>query len=223
MLKYLFYLRRFFYFFYGEKFYKRFNYVWGKYPSKTEIINRIINFKNYKSYLEIGCAEDVTFSKVKVLDKTGVDPVSGGTHRMTSDSFFQSNKRKYGLIFIDGLHTYQQTAKDIKNSLECLCDKGIILLHDCLPSKIWNQLTPIMHARWNGDVWKAIVETRTRVNIDTYTIVADQGLGLIIKRDNRNLLDKKINNFKNLKFKDYYNKQDLYMNKINHEDLEKII
>jgi hypothetical protein len=39
-------------------------------------------------YLEIGCASNKLFDSVYSLQKTGVDPESGGTHRMTSDDFF---------------------------------------------------------------------------------------------------------------------------------------
>ena len=34
----------------------------------------------------------------------GVDPLLGGTHRMTSDAFFAANADAFDLIFIDGLH-----------------------------------------------------------------------------------------------------------------------
>ena len=68
---------------------------------------------------------------------------------------------------------------DINNSLEHLNSNGIIIIHDCLPKKIWNQIVPRMYGHWNGDVWKAIVESRTLSNIDTYTCVADHGLGVI--------------------------------------------
>ena len=37
-----------------------------------------------------------------------------------------------------------------------------------------------MYGHWNGDVWKAIVESRTYEDVDTYTCVADHGLGIII-------------------------------------------
>jgi hypothetical protein len=53
-------------------------------------------------------------------------------------------------------------------------------------------------------VWKNIVELRTLDQIDTYTIYADHGIGLILKRKNRNKLLLKIESFKKLKFKDYY-------------------
>ena len=75
--------------------------------------------------------------------------------------------------------------KDIKNSLKFLNNEGIILLHDCLPRTIWNQITPRLNSDWNGDVWKSIVHCRTLENIDTYTFIADRGVGIIFPRNNR--------------------------------------
>ena len=110
--------------------------------------------------MEVGCQSDVNFSKIIIKEKVGVDPQSGGTHRMTSDQFFEENKSTFDLIFIDGLHVYEQVLKDIDNSLRVLNDNGVILIHDCLPSKIWHQTIPQTHSSWNGDVWKSIVKSR---------------------------------------------------------------
>ena len=205
------YLRRFYYYIKNERFSKKFNYDWNKTQTRFDIINKLINSKKFKSYLEIGCQSDVNFSKIKIENKVGVDPQSGGTLRMTSDEFFSQNKETFDLIFIDGLHIHEQVLKDIDNSLNVLNENGVILLHDCLPAKIWHQTIPQTHSSWNGDVWKSIVQSRTREDIDTYTIKADQGLGLILKRTNRDKLVHSINNFKNLKFKDYYNHHEKFM------------
>ena len=205
------YLRRIYYYIKNERFSKKFNYDWNKTQTRFDIINKLINSKKFKSYLEIGCQSDVNFSKIKIENKVGVDPQSGGTLRMTSDKFFSQNKDTFDLIFIDGLHIHEQVLKDIDNSLNVLNENGVILLHDCLPAKIWHQTIPQTHSSWNGDVWKSIVQSRTREDIDTYTIKADQGLGLILKRTNRDKLVHPINNFKNLKFKDYYNHHEKFM------------
>ena len=217
--KHIFLLKRFLYYIYGEKFFKRLNYNWSQFPSRMEIIQKIINQNNFKKYLEIGCDQDENFSKIKVENKVGVDPLRGGTIRSTSDEFFKSNNDKFDIIFLDGLHTYNQTIKDINNSLEHLNSNGIIIIHDCLPKKIWNQIVPRMYGHWNGDVWKAIVESRTLSDIDTYTCVADHGLGVIFKRKNRNLLNLKIKNFEKLKFSEYYKNHNEFMNPISHKKL----
>ena len=216
-------IKRFFYYFYGEKFFKRFNYDWSNYPSRFEIIQKIIDKKKYENYLEIGCDKDSNFSKIKVKNKIGVDPLSGGNLKMTSNDFFKNNKTFFDCIFIDGLHIYEQVRKDILNSIKFLKPNGIIILHDCIPLKIWNQIVPKMYGHWNGDVWKAIVEARTMKDIDTYTCKADHGLGMIFKRKNKNLLSINISNFKKLKFKDYYNNHKNFMNIIEADDIDKIL
>ena len=220
--KYLFLAKRILYYLYGEKFYKRLNYDWSKYPSRTKIIQNIINKKNFKNYLEIGCDKNENFSQINIENKVGVDPNRGGTIRATSDKFFQKNKDKFDIIFLDGLHTYEQTIKDINNSINVIHDKGIILIHDCLPKKIWNQIVPRLYGHWNGDVWKAIVHSRTNEKVDTYTCIADHGLGIIFKRKNRNLLEMKDQDFKSLKFSDYYKNHEKFMNLIAHDNIEKI-
>ena len=216
-------LKRFLYYFYGEKFFKRFNYNWSEYPTRYEIIQKIIDRKKYENYLEIGCDKDANFSKIKIKKKTGVDPLSGGNLKMTSNDFFKTNQSSFDCIFIDGLHIYEQVRLDILNSIKFLNSNGIIILHDCLPNKIWNQIVPKIYGHWNGDVWKAIVEARTMENIDTYTCKADHGLGIILKRPNRNLLKLKNNNFKKLKFKDYYENHNNFMNIIEVNDIDKIL
>ena len=216
-------IKRFFYYFYGEKFFKRFNYKWSDYPSRFEIIQNIIDIKKYKKYLEIGCDNNVCFNSIPVVDKIGVDPDRGGNIKDTSDNFFKNNKKNFDVIFIDGLHVYEQARKDILNSLKFLNDGGIFILHDCLPLKIWNQIVPQIYGHWNGDVWKAIVETRTMKDVDTYTCKADHGLGIILKRTNKNLLKLEMKDFKKLKFRDYYNNHEKFMNLIEVEDLNKII
>ena len=221
--KFTLYLRRLYYFFTNERFSKKFNYDWHKKSSRFDIINKIIKKKKFESYLEIGCQSDVNFSKIIIKNKIGVDPQTGGTHRMTSDDFFKQNKSTFDLIFIDGLHVYEQVLKDIENSLKVLNDNGVILIHDCLPAKIWHQTIPQTHSSWNGDVWKSIVKSRTRIDIDTYTIEADQGLGLILKRENKDLLVDKIENFKNLKFRDYYIHHKKFMRIIDENDVLEII
>ena len=105
--------------------------------------------------------------------------------------------------------------KDIKNSLKFLNKDGVILLHDCLPRTIWNQITPRINSDWNGDVWKSIVHVRTLENVDTYTFIADRGIGIIFPRKNRNKLSIKNNtDFKKLRFKDYIENHNNYMNPI---------
>ena len=215
-------LNRWYHYIFGEKFYKRLDFEWHKYPSRHEIIQETINRKNYKSYLEIGCDQDELFSKITIEKKIGVDPASGGTVRDTSDNFFKKNNAKFDIIFIDGLHEYDQVKKDINNSLIFLNDNGVIFLHDCMPMRFIYQAVPRATGLWNGDVWKNIVESRTKSEIDTYVVHADHGIGMILKKTNKKMLNLSINNFKKLKFKDYFYNYKEYLNVVYREDLKNI-
>jgi len=218
-MKLKYYFRRFFYSIFIENFNKKIKYNWESFPRRYDIINKIIIKRNYTSYLEIGCFKDETFNQINIKKKIGVDPVSGGNLRMTSDQFFIENKEKFDLIFIDGLHVYEQVIKDIFNSIKVLKENGIILVHDCLPRKLWYQTPTRMSDTWNGDVWKAIVECRTLENIDTYTCLADEGIGVIKVQKNNNLLNLNLSNFKNLKYKEYYINRESLMNIVSVEKL----
>jgi len=191
--------------------------------NRKYIVQDIINIKKYTSYLEIGCFDDELFNVINIDHKIGVDPVSGGTIRLTSDQFFRENKEFFDCVFIDGLHTYDQVKKDIRNSLEFLNENGIILLHDCLPNNFYEQATPRCQYMWNGDVWKAIVECRADKNLDVYTCYADFGIGVIFKKPNKNLLNYLKKDYSELKFEEYHQDNRNLMNIIEYEELKKIL
>ena len=209
--------------FFGENQLGDLGLDFSKKPKRQFIVQDLIKRKNYKSYLEIGCFDDELFNFVNCERKIGVDPVTGGNVRKTSDSFFKDNNEKFDCIFIDGLHTYSQVIKDIDNSLNALNTHGIILLHDCLPNNYFAQATPRSQYNWNGDVWKAVVECRTRKNLDTYTCYADYGIGIILKRENQNILEINIKDFSKISFKEYFVNYKKFMNIIEYNDLIKII
>lgn len=190
---------------------------------RQEIIQELIDLKKFEDYLEIGTFKNDLFDYINCKDKIGVDPKSGGNVRKTSDEFFLNNNKKFDLIFIDGLHTYDQVRKDIDNSLKVIKDNGIILLHDCFPRNYYYQAVPRCQINWNGDTWKALVEKRTDKNLDVYCLNADEGIGVILKRKNKNYLNLNINNFGNLKYSDYSNNYKKYLNLIEYEEFLKLI
>lgn len=188
---------------------------------RWDLIEYLIKKNNYTNYLEIGCDQNQLFSKVIIDNKIGVDPVSGGNIRKTSDDFFRKNNDKFDIVFIDGLHTYEQVKKDILNSVNCLNANGIILVHDCMPDSLGKQAVPRYKMQWNGDVWKAIVDLRQKENLDIYTCEMDQGIGIITKKKNSSLLslNKPIHK---IKFRDYFDNYKEYMRVISLTELKKI-
>ena len=205
----------------SEKFSKKINFNFDR-RNRIDLIQHIIEKKNYKNYLEIGCHKNEVFDKISI-EKIGVDPVSGGNYRGFSDNFFKENKKSFDCIFIDGLHEYDQVRRDIVNSIKILNREGMIILHDCLPPSINHQRVPRTRYTWNGDVWKAIVEARTWEHVNTYTVLADQGLGVIKQEQNTEKLDLKNISFKNLKFKFFYENYNKIMRTITYEEFLKII
>ena len=155
-------------------------------PNRFEIIQKIIITKKYRSYLEIGCFADEIFNKIKIQQKVGVDPVSGGTIRKTSDDFFKSNSDKFDCIFIDGLHVMEQTDRDIPNALKHLNEGGIIMMHDCNPPTEKHTITPRVQKAWNGTVFKTWIKMRcTRDDLKMFVIDSDWGCGIIQKGEQK--------------------------------------
>ena len=96
---------------------------------RFDIINYLIEKNNYVNYLEIGVrVPRACFNRIIAKYKDGIDPKPLGSgevnYPMTSDEFFSliEHNKKYDIIFIDCLHLYEQTSKDIKNSLNHITD-----------------------------------------------------------------------------------------------------
>lgn len=152
--------------------------------SRLDLINLAIRKSNAKTYLEIGCDKNKIFRKIQVPHKIGVDPARGGTHRMTSDEFFQQNKETFDVIFIDGLHYYDQVKKDFENSFNCLNENGYIILHDMMPTTSEEAVVPIpkiMPYTWVGDVWRLAFDLTSNKNIVFKLVLIDNGCGIARK------------------------------------------
>jgi hypothetical protein len=148
--------------------------------NRIALVNLLIGKFSAPAYLEIGCASDGLFNSLPTLNKTGVDPSSGGTVRMTSDDFFASNATRFDVVFIDGLHTYEQVRRDTINALACLNPGGWIALHDMLPRNwIEQHVPPVSGDTWTGDVWKLAFELKETHGIEFKVLKIDHGVGVI--------------------------------------------
>ena len=158
-------------------------------------------------YLEIGVCSGYIFNRLKLKNenKFGVDPETGGNYRMTSDQFFEENKnKKFDVVFIDGLHHYDQCQRDIINSLNSLNENGIILIHDMIPNNSLVEYTPrrAINSHWTGDVWKCAVEIQNSINLDFVIANCDSGVGILkAKKDFEYKIQPEL---KKMRFKEYY-------------------
>lgn len=211
-------INRIYYFIFIERFSKKLIFDFPNNIYRWDLIQFLINKYKFQNYLEIGCDKDQSFSKIIIKNKVGVDPISGGTIRASSNNFFIKNKNTFDIIFIDGLHHYNQVLTDINNSLNILNNNGFILVHDCLPRTLAQQAVPRYRGSWQGNVWKAIVELRTKENLDIITCKIDFGVAIIRKKKNQNLLKIDCVDFSKLKFKDYYYNHNKLMNIISYKN-----
>ena len=205
-------INKLYYYLFKERFSQKIDFKFDD-VYRWDLIDYLNNKYSFSSYLEIGCNDDELFSRIKIKNKIGIDPVIGGNMKITSDDFFLQNNLKFDCVFIDGLHIYDQVKRDILNSSKFLNENGFILVHDCLPKSLSSQAVPRYKLTWNGDVWKAIVDLRRDPNLEIFTCLADEGISIIQNKKNSNTLklDKKISD---LKFKDFYYNHKEYMRPI---------
>lgn len=160
--------------------------------NRTQLINKLIEYNHFKTYLEIGVENSTNYNAITIEDKQSVDinPRCNATYTMTSDEFFKqlSPKKKYDLIFIDAMHVEEYVDRDITNSLKHLNPGGMICLHDVIPiSKGTAQKKEKYDGTvWNGDVYRSVVKlSSTPLN---YVTVFNYDYGLTILYDNDNKL-----------------------------------
>jgi SAM-dependent methyltransferase len=176
-------------------------------PPRVEIVQRELDRFRRPCYLEIGVNVGVLFLHVRAAHKVGVDPVQriprwkrlahldtalrGEFVPMTSDEYFASldSEETFDVVFVDGLHTYEQSLRDVENALAHLSPGGVVLAHDCNPADaIAGGPDPDAtgDAGWNGEVWKTIVQLRaTRPDLDVSVLDTDFGVGVIRPGESR--------------------------------------
>lgn len=146
----------------------------------SDVINVFAREFKCKDYLEIGVAEGSTFLSVDASHKVAVDPVftadyskvqskTCNFYEMFSDHFFEyfSENMLFDLIFLDGLHTFEQTFRDFTNSIRLSHAKTIWIIDDTIPCDKYSIITNQQDAyterlretgkndgSWHGDVFK---------------------------------------------------------------------
>ena len=144
-------------------------------------IHAIQSMTGASRYLEVGVYGGATFLNVQLPSKDAVDPAfqfdptpfassSVRFFQMPSDEFFTSThpKSHYDVIFLDGLHTFEQTFRDVLATLPLSHERTVWLIDDTLPSDPYSALPDQVHSYterqkagvpgnpWHGDVYKVI-------------------------------------------------------------------
>ncbi|WP_147818864.1 glycosyltransferase [Salidesulfovibrio onnuriiensis] len=167
--------------------------------NRISLAQRLLAYYPQGRYLEIGIRRGDNLCRVHAPRKVGVDPVPRTDqlpphllpnlrhvtiHPETSDEFFSQNNEIFDVIFIDGLHLYEQVIKDVSNAFNCLSENGLIFLHDCLPKEEFHATREFHDGAWTGDVWKAVHHIqRDFPQIGHAVFDCDWGLGLLWRKD----------------------------------------
>jgi hypothetical protein len=141
-----------------------------------------------KAYLEIGVWGGQTLALAQPPTRAiGIDPrplikeqFHTETHLFveTSDEFFARGKlealcndKPLDLVFIDGLHLFEQTLNDFIN-VEAHCARAsVVLIHDTVPLDEPTQRRAQGTRFYTGDVWKIVPCLRYfRADLDIFTI-----------------------------------------------------
>jgi hypothetical protein len=126
----------------------------------------------------------------------------------TSDNFFAKRASELfardpiNVALVDGLHTWEQTYRDVVNVLNHLDPNGVILMHDCSPpsaaaahpAESWQAAAdmklPGWIGQWCGDVWKAVIQLRaTRRDLNIFVLDCDFGVGVVSRGAPLSMLD----------------------------------
>ena len=205
---------------------KKIIYYEENFYNRIAFLNKAISKYNFNTikYLEIGVDKNTVFNSIPIpiVNKIGVDPIQGGTHRMTSHDFFKKNFDKFDVIFIDGDHNYEQVRYDLIECLKILNPGGIIFLHDVLPRSELEQTIPQKIDIWTGDVWKLILELIE--NCKSLEInIANIDYGICMIKPKNNVIFGNIINYKNLSYEDFIERLYKKASILNSEDFLKKI
>lgn len=161
--------------------------------NRTELIQKLIDKYDLRSYLEIGVFQGANFDKIQCEAKESVDPKYPATHQMTSNEFFRDNPYLFDIIFIDGLHTAEQTYIDIDNASRMLFHNGFIVVHDCNPATKWHTRPPEEYKQgqeWNGETYKGFIRYKQEhPELTCFTVDCDYGCGVITDRFDTSVKD----------------------------------
>jgi len=172
---------------------------------RQTIIQGAIDTLGAGTYLEIGVSYGDVFLQTTCRRKIAVDPhfrvplrrklrhlprnFGSVYFQEASDEFFRKHaslfdqERSIDVALVDGLHTYEQSLRDVQNCLAHLSPRGVVVMHDCNPAT-----EELEHIDASGDVWKAVVHLRsTRKDLQVAVLDCDYGVGVVSRGPGKTL------------------------------------
>jgi len=181
--------------------------------SRAQVLQMFLSLYESPHYLQIGDGRGETFNNVSADVKVAVDPLFRGNATdgiengqilkyfpISSDEYFSKLAQEnnlFDVIFIDGLHTFEQVFRDLLNSIARLKPNGIIIIDDVIPNsyvaslpditivaKLWQDLG-MRDRSWMGDVYKLVFLLQSSFQQWSYATVQQNHGQLVLWRQSR--------------------------------------
>ena len=212
--------------------------------SRSAVVQEMLNLFDQPSYLEIGVDYGQTFGALSATYKTAVDPDFKFTppdntanvefYRATSDEYFASFcpvGKYFDVVYVDGLHIFEQVLRDLLNAALRLTRGGVIIIDDILPASYQSAMPLINEAfqvrdqlaldhpslkndnTWMGDVYKLAFFIETFMQQFSYATVQENHGQLIVWSSVRPvpaLIPRNIHDVANLEFADTVLKRSVF-------------
>lgn len=205
---------------------------------RDRVVQRLLELYERPRYLEVGVGTGATFHRVEAPTKVAVDPkflfdhedgdqrdAAATYHQITSDEYFGGvigTDEKFDVIFLDGLHTFEQTLRDLINALDHLQPDGVIVIDDVRPPtylasladrekyfevRAWLEVTD---KRWMGDVYKLVYFIDTFFQQLTYrTIRNNHGQAVVWRQRREAVAQRTVGETDAVTFEDFVTSQDV--------------
>jgi hypothetical protein len=178
---------------------------------RSAVVQQVLNLFEQPDYLEIGVDQGKSFQSLSAARKVAVDPAFKFVpppntrfveyHSVISDEYFASYcpiGRSFDVVYIDGLHTFEQTLRDLLNAALRLTPDGVIIVDDVLPVSYHSAIPSLDQAfqvrdhlaagnpalkadnTWMGDVYKLAFFIQTFMQQFSYATVQENHGQLIV-------------------------------------------
>ena len=173
---------------------------------RSQVVQQLLSLYKFSNYLEIGVNRGVTFREVVAKRKVAVDPEflfdvpesnkNDAYYEVTSDEYFGNTELKetFNVVYLDGLHTFEQTLRDFTNAIEVISNNGCILIDDIRPNSYHaslpsQKLGVLLRTKlglgdkdksWMGDTYRLLFFIQTFFQQYSYATVADNHGQLVV-------------------------------------------
>lgn len=184
----------------------------GKKITRPDVVLGLLNIFTAPAYLEVGVSSGATFHSAVAARKVAVDPKfkfdleearkanpTAEYHQVTSDTYFgtiAAPEERFDLIFLDGLHTFEQILRDLLNALHHLKPGGLILVDDVLPDSYIASLSNHrdastlikrmnMRRSWMGDTYRLVFFVDSFLQQLSFRTISDNHGQMVLWRQRR--------------------------------------